>query len=93
MSGPFKMKGFPSHAGVSPAKQKPHPAGTGFQNLKNLKQDKPKKKKKELGFIDKAKAFGSAYTKFVTTKPTRANTIVHRYVEEKKKKRQELRNK
>ena len=48
MSTPFKMKGSPMKRnfgiGASPAKQKSHPAGTGLQNLINLKQDKAKKK-------------------------------------------------
>ena len=42
MSTPFKMKGF-SGFGNSPMTQKSHPAGTGFQNLKNLKSKKTKK--------------------------------------------------
>ena len=41
MSTPFKMKGFSGFEN-SPAKQKSHPAGTGFQNLKNSPKTKSK---------------------------------------------------
>ena len=70
MSGPFKMKGFPSHAGTSPAKRT-----TGDVLTKNIKDTsqkgdnaKPKPKSKKVGPVESPEAMDKKIDEYFAAK-------------------------